>query len=1060
MATKSSQVDAPERYALLRGIEKLSRAVKVAFGPSGQNIILDKFGSPFISRDGVTIAKELELEDPYENAGAQFMRQIASSTGQMAGGGTTTATVLAESIYKEGLRNVTAGANPISLQSGINKAVDAIVEELKKISRKVSDRAAIAQVATISANWNERIGEIIADAMDKVGKDGTITVGEAKSIETSLDMVEGMQFDKGYVSPYFVTNAEAMEAVLDDPYILLYHKKISSLKDILPLLEKVAKTGHSLLVIAEDVEGEALATLVVNKMRGTLQVCAVKAPGFGDRRTDMIKDLAILTGARHISEDLELKLENLRIEDLGSAKRVIVDKENTMIIEGSGKNVDIESRVAQIRREIEKTKSDYLRGRLQERCAKLAGGVAVISIGAANQTELKEKRARVEGALQATRAAVEEGIVLGGGVAFLRAQQVLDNLKNLEGDEKVGVAIVRRAIEEPCRQLANNAGAAGSLIVQTVKEHKGNIGYDIRSGEYVDLFAAGIVDSTKATRSALQNAASISNLLLQTDVAAPDFPRVNLPSDISFGPPDVRGITDLPAAIKVGSSETFDSANGGGGPPSQPPTPHVPKVTDPGGPPIRYLVARTDERVTVNVPFTVTVRISTENIPAGPGRGGAPIRDVVGKLKIIIYAPGFSCNDGTQREIDVPPTGNSSWAPFELVAVRNGVQTVEVLAFKNSAQVGNVTISISVGSTEPGQHAAQSEINMREPEEGEYTLEVTFDDDLKRYQFQLISDTREPWPVMFSPKFLGRNETVYAQIISRLDTEARNLNQSPENVQRRWLRGMGSRLYKSFVPPELKEAIWTNRNRIKYLNIYSVTDAMPWELLYISNPAGTGGERQFLADTATIVRWKYDYGFLPGRVFSKKNPYFVLPEESPSTAQQEVELARKKLGAASQNNVIDQLEALLELLDEGRFSLLHFASHNVNKPDPKGGLYVPFGKMKFDPMLMDDLPKKHFSNNRPLVFMNSCTSGGKAPLYTEMAGWADSFLEVGCGAFIGALWEIRDQSAHEFSAVFYDEVASGKNLGEAMRAGRSELKTSDPTYLAYTLYGNPLAKLL
>jgi chaperonin GroEL len=525
MAAKQLQFDENARHALLRGIEKLAKAVKATLGPSGRNVILDKkFGSPTITKDGVTVAKEIELEDPYENMGAQLVREVASKTSDIAGDGTTTATVLAESIYKEGLRNVTAGANPTSLQRGINKAVEAVVEELKKISKKVSDRTEIAQVATVSANWDKTIGEIIADAMDKVGKDGTITVEEAKSIETTLEVVEGMQFDKGYLSPYFVTNAEAMEAVLDNPYILIHEKKISSLKDMLPLLEKVAKAGRPLLIIAEDVEGEALATLVVNKLRGTLQVCAVKAPGFGDRRKAMLEDIAVLTGGKCITEDLGIKLENVKIEELGRAKRVTIDKENTTIVEGEGKQVDIKGRVAQIRRQIEETTSDYDREKLQERLAKLAGGVAVINVGAATETEMKEKKARVEDALHATRAAVEEGIVPGGGVAFIRAQKALDNIKGLEGDEKVGVQIVRRAIEEPTRQLADNAGQEGALIVEEVKKRKGNEGYDVAAGEYTDLVKAGIVDPTKVARSALQNAASISGLLLTTEAIVTEIP--------------------------------------------------------------------------------------------------------------------------------------------------------------------------------------------------------------------------------------------------------------------------------------------------------------------------------------------------------------------------------------------------------------------------------------------------------------------------------------------------------------------------------------------------------
>src|SRR6201987_4438437 len=542
MAAKQLQFDEAARHTLLRGVEKLAKAVKATLGPSGRNVILDKkFGSPTITKDGVTVAKEIELEDSYENMGAQLVREVASKTSDLAGDGTTTATVLAEAIFREGLNNVTAGANPTSLQRGIMKAVEAITEELKKISKKVSDRTEIAQVATVSANWDKTIGEIIADAMDKVGKDGTITVEEAKSIETTLDVVEGMQFDKGYLSPYFVTNAEDMEAALENPYILIHEKKISSLKDMLPLLEKVAKAGRPLLIIAEDVEGEALATLVVNKLRGTLQVAAVKAPGFGDRRKAMLEDIAVLTGGKLISEDLGIKLENVKLEELGRAKRVTIDKENTTIIEGEGKKADIQGRFAQIRRQIEETTSDYDREKLQERLAKLAGGVAVINVGAATETEMKEKKARVEDALHATRAAVEEGIVAGGGVALIRAQKALDAVK-LTGDEKVGLDIVHRAVEAPLRQLANNAGREGALIVQEVKSRKGNEGYNVATDQYTDLVKAGVVDPSKVTRAPLQNAASISGLLLMTEALVTELPEKEKPAAAPGGMPGMGGM--------------------------------------------------------------------------------------------------------------------------------------------------------------------------------------------------------------------------------------------------------------------------------------------------------------------------------------------------------------------------------------------------------------------------------------------------------------------------------------------------------------------------------------
>ncbi|HVJ45919.1 MAG TPA: chaperonin GroEL [Luteolibacter sp.] len=521
---KQLQFDEAARQALLRGVEKLARAVKATLGPAGRNVILDKkFGSPTITKDGVSVAKEIELECPYENMGAQLIREVSSKTSDIAGDGTTTATVLAEAIYKEGLRYVTAGANPISLQRGILKATEAIVAELKKISKTVSDTKEIAQVATVSANWDTEIGNIIAEAMDKVGKDGTITVEEAKGIETTLDVVEGMQFDKGYLSPYFVTNPESMEAFLENAFILINEKKISSLKDMLPLLEKVAKTGRPLLIIAEDVEGEALATLVVNKLRGILNIAAVKAPGFGDRRKAMLEDIAILTGGRVITEDLGIKLESVELADLGEAKRITIGKENTVIVEGGGTSDGITGRVNQIRKQIEDTTSDYDREKLQERLAKLAGGVAVINVGAATETEMKEKKARVEDALHATRAAVEEGIVPGGGTALIRAQAAVGDLP-LEGDELTGAGIIARAVEAPLRQLAANAGREGALIVSNVKTNKEGHGYNVATDKYEDLIASGVVDPTKVTRSALQNAASIAGLLLTTEALITDLP--------------------------------------------------------------------------------------------------------------------------------------------------------------------------------------------------------------------------------------------------------------------------------------------------------------------------------------------------------------------------------------------------------------------------------------------------------------------------------------------------------------------------------------------------------
>ena len=526
------------RAALLRGVNIMAAAVKATMGPKGRNVVIDKkYGSPTITKDGVAVAKEIDLKDPFENMGAQMIKEVASKTSDIAGDGTTTATVLAQAIVREGLKNVTAGANPMGLKRGIDKAVDVVVEDLKRMSKSTKDKKEIAQVATIASNNDKTIGDLIAEAMEKVGKDGVITVEESKSAETVLDLVEGMQFDRGYLSPYFVTDAERMECVLEDALILIYEKKLSVMKDMLPLLEQVAHAGKPLLIVAEDVEGEALATLVVNKLRGSLHCVAVKAPGFGDRRKAMLEDIAILTGGKAITEDLGIKLEKITLEDLGKAKKVVVDKDNTTIVEGAGKTGAIEGRIKQLRAQIEETTSDYDREKLQERLAKLAGGVAVIKVGAATETAMKEKKARVEDALNATRAAVEEGIVAGGGVALLRAASAIDSLK-LEGDEKVGASIVKRALEEPIRRIVENAGLEGSVVVEKVKAEKGvTRGFDAESLEFVDMIQAGIIDPTKVERVALQNAASVASLLLTTEALVADLPE----EKPAAGPPVPHG---------------------------------------------------------------------------------------------------------------------------------------------------------------------------------------------------------------------------------------------------------------------------------------------------------------------------------------------------------------------------------------------------------------------------------------------------------------------------------------------------------------------------------------
>ncbi|HEV2864161.1 MAG TPA: chaperonin GroEL [Pyrinomonadaceae bacterium] len=525
MAAKDLKFREEARRAMLQGVDKLANAVRVTLGPKGRNVVLaKKFGSPVITKDGVTVAKEIELKDKYENMGAQMVKEVATKTNDIAGDGTTTATVLAQAIYREGVKNVTAGANPMRLLAGIQQGVEAAVKELERMSKKVKGKEELANVASVSANNDREIGELIAEAMERVGRDGVVTVEESKSLQTELDLVEGMRFDRGYLSPYFATNPDRMEAVLDEPLILLHEKKISAMRDLLPLLEQVAQQGRQLLIIAEDVEGDALATLVVNRLRGTVKVCAVKAPAFGDRRKAILEDLAVLTGAQVITEDLGIKLESVTLGDLGRAKRVIVDKENTTVVEGGGQGKAIEGRVATIRRQIEETTSDYDREKLQERLAKLAGGVAVIRVGAATETEMKEKKMRVEDAVNATRAASQEGIVPGGGVALLRASRALDKLESEDGDTRTGIKLLRRAMEEPLRRIAENAGTDGAVVIGRVEDSKGSAGYNAATGKFEDLVAAGIIDPTKVVRTALQNAASVAGLLLTTDAAVTDAP--------------------------------------------------------------------------------------------------------------------------------------------------------------------------------------------------------------------------------------------------------------------------------------------------------------------------------------------------------------------------------------------------------------------------------------------------------------------------------------------------------------------------------------------------------
>jgi chaperonin GroEL len=1115
MATKRIVVGRAERARVIRGVHILANALKVTLGPQGRHVVLTRSaGAPTVTNQAALIVKEFELEDKLQNLGAQLVKEVALKTRRAVGDGATTATVLTRVIVREGLKQVGAGVNPMDLKRGIDKAVMALVEALTEAAKPITTSDEIAQVATMSANGDATIGKLVADAMNAVGKGGVITVEDSGSPHSELDVVEGMQFDRGYLSPYFITDRDRDAAILLDPYVLLYAGKLSNAAPIKGILEQVAQAGGSLLIIAQDVEEEALATLVVNNVRAILTTVAVKAPGFGQLAQAMLKDIAILAGGQLIAEEAGLALEKLTLADLGRAGRIEVDKETTTIIRGAGATLDIEVRLKQIRAHINEASSDYDREKLSERLFSLGGGVAVIKIGGTTEIELTERRTRAADALLATRAAVEEGVVAGGGVALLRARQALnDKLKGDNADQDAGIRLVLKAIEAPMRAIVSNAGGDASLVVNAVLAGQGNYGFDAQTHTFGDMLEFGILEPVKVTRMALQNAASMSSLLLTTNVMVSDVPRwVELAqagsasdalgalangehwravgvggvatgaalrrigwSDAATGA--VRGSVGGPIGMAAGAAigglaggsvdkavepegAAYEVRSGDETPPrgADAGAPELPtQAPMPPGPPLnRFLNAQAPDRVGLGQEFGLVVQVATRAAPTAAGTGSAALGDFIGRLTIDVYAPDLLCEKPT-LQLDVPSEGDSARIRFAFVASKPGRHEIHVMAWNRSAQVAGLSLEVAVDAmpAEGRGKQAEAELDLREPETGEYTLDISMEKDTRRFRFQLRSDTLVTYPLLFSEPLINEKQVTYDNLISRINAQARNLFHLQPVDQALWLQGLGSGLCEQLIPDALKDALIAKKDQIRYLNILCDNDPTPWELLFVSDP--DTGEGEFLAESTIVSRWCY--GDRATRVLKRSKPYFVLPGGSPSAAQGEL---TQLIGLLGGGTTIGSLRDLNALLAAGGFDLLHFAAHNVNLPGVSGGAYVPFGSQRWDIAFMGAVPRNKFRKASPLVFMNSCTSAGTTPLYTELSGWAQRFLLAGSGAFIGTLWEVRDTSARAFAEEVYGRLVDGAKLGAAMQAGRAAIRKNnagDPTALAYTLYGHALATL-
>jgi chaperonin GroEL len=1085
MAAKMIAFNEDARRGLERGMNQLADAVKVTLGPKGRNVVLGrKRGAPTITNDGASIAKEIELEDPWERIGAELVKEVAKKTDDVAGDGTTTAMLLVQALVREGLRNVAAGANPMSLKRGIEAAVERVSEELSKRAKDVETKEQIASTASISAG-DTAIGEMIAEAMDKVGKEGVITVEESNTFGLELELTEGMRFDKGYISPYFATDPERMEAVLDDAFVLLHAAKISSPVGILPLLEKVAQAKKSLLVIAEDVEGEALSLLIVNKVRGLLSVAAVKAPGFGDRRKAMLGDIAILTGGQVISEEVGLKLETADLGLLGRARKVIVTKDETSIVDGAGRGDQIAGRVNQIRAEIENTDSDYDREKLQERLAKLAGGVAVARVGAPTEVELKERKQRLEDAVRNARAAVEEGIVAGGGVALIRAGTEAFKKLDLSGDEATGAAIVRRALEEPLKQIAVNAGLEGGVVVEKVKTLPAAYGLNAQTGEYEDMFKAGIIDPAKVTRSALQNAASIAGLFLITEAVVVDKPleeklSVSAASATSRRPGGKHAVVNRrsplqPAEVRypapTGSTQQGEKVTAepnGGGLSQSPGTTLSPPLRLPGEPELvtddeiehflsttlRHLVGTVSSEVEVGHEFFVALQVK-ETIPERKpalAQASLPITFPGGELLAILSVDGpFSVITSESVRIPVPPSGDGPQRGFGLVADAPGTGQLRVDVHQGTEPLGTLPFRIT----------ARSDSRESEPQSARITVEpVPTTPGLIKVMFvsgrterNILLGIDDMW---LEPHLLEIELDVLQRELRHITAKLNDLSQGivkgSLSRKRGELHGIGKKLYR-LLPRDFLDEFAMYRPRATSLAIQGKCQ-LPWELM-----ADIDGDR-FLAEELRISRWLH--GSAPVAPIHLSRGIFAYSEEV-TTAKDEVKEIGKLLHPGQESTLIAESVALHDRLNIGDFDLFHFAGHTGDDGASRTASLVFNESDAFTLDYMEDVDDDSLRTSRPIIFLNACGSANGAIRQTLFDQWAELFIKRGAGAFIGSLWNIRDLAAHKFGQEVYRAIREGEaaTLGKAVDLARrrSVRDPSDPTGLAYALYGKDDASI-
>ncbi len=1106
MAEKMLSFDEDAWRSLERGVDRLADAVKVTLGPRGRNVVIDsKWGSPTITNDGVTVAREVDLEDPYENLGAQLAKEVATKTNDVAGDGTTTATVLAQAMVREGWRAVAAGADPIALKRGIDAAAEVVSERLLRAAREVTEKQDIAHVATISAQ-DQQIGVLIAEAIDKVGKGGVIAVEESQATDLELDFNEGLQFGNGYISPYFITDQDRLEAVLEDAYVLLHSGKISSMTDFLPVLEKIAQAKKPLLVVAEDVEGAALSTLVVNKIRGLLSVVAVKAPGFGDRRKAILGDMSVLTGGDVISE-LGLELSRAELDQLGRARRVVVTKDTTTLVDGAGDQSAIADRIRQICAEIDSADSDWDREKLQERLAKLAGGVCLLRVGAATEVELKEKKDRIEDAIVATRAAIEEGVIAGGGSMLVQVGANLGDLGRT-GDEAAGVRVVRTALDEPCRWIALNAGAEGSVVVTKVAGLGEGHGFNAATGKYVDMFEAGIIDPVKVTRSALRNAASIAGMLLTTETIVAEEPEepehthfavaaetlararvseqkrraattandgVPITNDNELAEPS-ENIGAGPSGAgpqEVHSAELRDQPKpepGNADPPREedsptrlpgshgrpPPPPPGSTKNGESTPPVRHLAANLPEQAPTGRRVSLLVWITLTEPAGSPS---TPLRswDVAPEgsdLTIIVSAPGLVPLGELEQDIRVPAAGDSAPIRFGFMAGRAGLHAITVRVFAGGTFLGELglQISVEVGASLEEGPIRTAVMGTLAAEPGEVTLQVSRTDD-DRYSFQLIGDAL--YPVELSRRLAGDPTVVVNDLVTELRAMAARTSPftSPKLVRNR-IRNLGAQLWADAVPEAIQRQFWAQVNNIQLFTVASDMDNVPWELLY---PVDGSNEFGFLVDKFPVVRRVFGQGRV--RQLPLSSAAYIVPPDSPTDAMDEILAVRKRLGGSVRDQgVVERLDRLVDLLDNAP-GLLHFACHN-SFTDQTGSVI----RLAGGPLRPSDLAvlvqKDALSATSPLVFFNACRTAAEIPGLLHMMGWAKQFMGAGAGAFLGTLWAVRSTSARAFADAFYKAFVTARMpLGAASLEARRAIVDvdGDPTWLAYTIYGNPSA---